>query len=111
MCQEKKGALCYRELLKSAKGVGPGNPRPPCLLLEKAQYSIAYNSVENAGRVKIQQYSLPGGLCLQISSRLFLSRGGGLQGSSRLPSDFITLGKSHVNFLSLTFLSHVNKST
>lgn len=62
MCQEKKGALCYRELLKSAKGVGPGNTRPPCLLLEKAQYSIAYDSVENAGRVKIQQCSLPGGL-------------------------------------------------
>lgn len=110
MCQEKKGALCYRELLKSAKGVGPGNPRPPCLLLEKAQCSIAYDSVDNAGRVKIQQYSLPGGLCLQISW-LFLSRGGGLQASSRLPSDFITSGKSHVNFLSLTFLSHANKST
>lgn len=60
MCQEKKGALCYRELLKSAKGVGPGNPRPPCLLLEKAQYSIAWSSVDDAGWVQIQQNSLPG---------------------------------------------------
>lgn len=35
----------------------------------------------------------------------------GLQGSSKLPPDFITLGNSCVNFLSLTFLSHANENT